>query len=218
VSGTDGPTQFVGERGCVAVVKTFNFWLVGPPLSSATVIWRGVLDDASFEQCRFSRSRDAIHLSGTILAGHENRPLKVSYQILCDLAWRTREVAIQQDEGFERSDLKLSVAAESWSEAERGSLSEITDCIDVDIELTPATNALPINRLNLAIGDSGEIQAAWIRLPSLTIVRAHQRYERLSEKVYRYTGIASGFQAEIEVDQFGLPIRYGNIWERIAAV
>jgi hypothetical protein len=195
-----------------------EFWLMEPPLSSATMIWRRILDDASFELCRFRRSSDAIHLSGTILAAHENRPLEVTYKVLCDLAWRTREVTIQQCEKFEYSKLKLAVNAESWSEADRGPLSEITDCIDVDIELTPATNALPINRLNLAIGESGEIQAAWIRLPSLRIVRAHQRYQRLSEKTYRYTSIASGFQAEIEVDGFGLPIRYGNIWERIAAV
>jgi hypothetical protein len=42
-------------------------------------------------------------------------------------------------------------------------------CIEVDIELTPATNALPINRLNLAVGGSAEIQAAWIRLSTLAI-------------------------------------------------
>jgi hypothetical protein len=194
------------------------FRLMEPPLPSATMIWRRILDDASFELCQFRRSNDAIHLSGTILAAHENRPLEVTYQILCDLAWRSREVTIRQSQGFEQSEIKLAVNAQSWSEADRGRLSEIADCVDVDIELTPATNALPINRLNLGIGGSGEIQAAWIRLPSLTIVRAHQRYQRLSEKRYRYTSIASGFQAEIEVDGFGFPIRYGNIWERIAAV
>jgi uncharacterized protein len=186
-------------------------------LTSATVIWRRVLDDASFEVCRFHRSLDAIHLSGTILAAHENRPLELSYQISCDRGWRTQEVAVQQREGSAQASLKLAVNAGNWSEADRGPLLEIAGCVDVDIEFTPATNALPVNRLSLAIGESGEIQAAWIRVPSLAIVRASQRYERLSENVYRYTSIASGFQADIDVDQFGLPIRYGNIWERIAA-
>jgi uncharacterized protein len=185
-------------------------------MPSATLIWRRVLDDASFELCCFHRSSEAIHLSGTILAAHESHPLEVTYQIWCDLAWRTREVTIRQREGYEHSDLKLFVTGEIWTEVDRGALLEITDCIDVDIELTPATNALPINRLNLAIGEAGEIQAAWIRVPGLRVVRAHQRYERLNEKLYRYTSIASGFQAEIEVDEFGLPIRYGNIWSLIA--
>jgi hypothetical protein len=179
-------------------------------------MWRRILDNASLELCRLHRSRDAIHLNGTIFAAHEDRPLEVSYRISCDLDWRTRQVAVQQREGFENSDFKLAVNAENWSEANRGPLLEFAGCVDVDIELTPATNALPVNRLKLAIGESSEIQAAWIRVPSFTIVRAHQRYERLSEKVYHYTSVASGFQAEIEVDHFGLPIRYGNIWKRIA--
>jgi hypothetical protein len=204
----------------VAIVDILisGFRLVDLPFSSATVMWRRVLDDASFELCRFCRSGDAIHLNGTIFVAEENRPLEISYRILCDLDWKTREVGFRQSEGFEHSDLKLEVNAENWSEAGRGPLLEIAGCVDVDIELTPATNALPVNRLNLAIGESSEIQAAWIRVPSLAIVPARQRYERLSENVYRYTSIASGFQAEIEVDHFGLPIRYGNLWERIAAV
>ena len=184
-------------------------------LLSATVIWRRVLDNASFELCRLHRSDDTFQLSGTILAVHEKEPLEVSYQVLCDINWRTREVIIRQSKGVERSELKLSVDDGAWQEADGKVISEIADCIDVDIEFTPSTNALPINRLNLAVGESGEIGAAWIRLPSLMIVHARQRYDRLSENTYRYTSVASAFQAKIEVDRFGLPIRYGNIWERI---
>ncbi len=75
--------------------------------------------------------------------------------------------------------------------------------------------SLPINRLNLAVGESAEIQAAWIRLPAFVIIPARQRYDRLSESTYRYTSLASGFHAEIETDKYGFPVRYGNIWERI---
>jgi hypothetical protein len=184
---------------------------------SSAVIWRRALDNQSFEVCRFIHSRTDVQLNGTILAAHEGQPIEVFYQISCDSDWQTREVAVQQRYGFLESSLKLSVNDKTWNRADQGRIPELAGCIDVDIELTPATNAFPINRLNLAIGGSGEIQAAWIRLPSLAIVRAHQRYERLSENVYRYTSVASGFQAEIEVDGFGLPIWYGNIWQRITA-
>jgi uncharacterized protein len=189
-----------------------------PVTDSSAVIWRRVLDNQSFEICRFIRLRAGVQLNGTILASDEGRPIEICYQISCDPDWKTREVAVRQRYKFVESNLKLSANDKIWHRADQGLLPELAGCIDVDIELTPATNAFPINRLNLAIGGSGEIQAAWIRLPSLAIVRAHQRYERLSENVYRYTSVASGFQAEIEVDGFGLPIRYGNIWQRIAAV
>src|SRR5258708_30512921 len=75
--------------------------------------------------------------------------------------------------------------------------------------------SLPINRLNVAVGESAEIQAAWIRLPAFVIIPARQLYDRLSESTYLYTSLASGFHAEIETDKYGFPVRYGNIWERI---
>ncbi|HZC36322.1 MAG TPA: putative glycolipid-binding domain-containing protein [Chthoniobacterales bacterium] len=183
---------------------------------SCTVIWRRGFDSASFELFRFIGSRTGYHFNGTIIAAHQNLPLEVCYQVRSDPDWKTQEVMIQQRNRFAESNLKLVVHDGVW-EADPNQVSELIGSIDVDIEFTPATNALPINRLGLAIGESAEIQAAWIRIPTLAIVPAKHRYERLSENTYRYTSIASGFQAEIEVDRFGLPIRYGNIWQRIAA-
>ena len=185
-----------------------------PPIRSPCS-WRRALDNKSFEICRCIYSRTGLQLNGTILAVHENQPIEVYYQVFCDSDWRTREVKVQQRNGLVESDLKLSVNDGTWSRADRGRLPELADCIDVDIELTPTTNTLPINRLNLAVGESAEILAAWIRLPTFVIIPARQRYDRLSESTYRYTSLASGFQAEIEIDRYGLPVRYGNIWERI---
>ena len=186
-----------------------------PATDSSAVIWRRALDNQSFEICRFICSRTGLQLNGTILAAHEGQPIEICYQISCDSDWRTREVAVQQRYGLVESNLKLSANDKTWNRADQGLLPELAACIDVDIELTPATNALPINRLDLAVGNSAEIQAAWIRLPALAVVAARQRYDRLSENTYRYTSLASGFQAEVEVDKYGLPLRYGNIWEQI---
>lgn len=188
-----------------------------PATDSCAVIWRRVLDNQSFEICRFIRSRTGIQLNGTILAAHKGEPIEICYQISSDQDWKTREVSVQQRYGFVESSLKLSANDRTWYRADQERLPELAGCIDVDIELTPATNALPISRLNLAIGESSEIQAAWIRLPGLAVLAARQRYDRLSENTYRYTSLASGFQAEIDVDRFALPIRYGNIWEKLAA-
>jgi Uncharacterized protein conserved in bacteria len=186
-----------------------------PDTASSVVIWRRKLDNKSFEICRFIRSRIGFQLSGTILAVHENQPIEIYYQTFCNFDWKTREVIIKQRNGFVESSLKLSVNGGTWNHAERGPLPELAHCIDVDIELTPATNALPINRLKLVVGESVEIRAAWIRVPTLSVIAARQRYDRLSENTYLYTSLASGFQAEIDVDQYGLPVRYGDIWDRV---
>jgi hypothetical protein len=188
-----------------------------PITDSSALAWRRVLDNKSFEICRFIGSRSGFQLHGTVLAVDESQPIEISYQIFCDSDWTTREVKVQQRNGLVESNLELSANGRIWTRADRDELSELAGCIDVDIELTPATNALPINRLNLAVGKSAEIRVAWIRLPALAVVAARQRYDRLSENTYRYTSVNSGFQADIEIDKYGLPVRYGNIWERVAA-
>src|SRR5712664_99467 len=39
---------------------------------------------------------------------------------------------------------------------------------DIDLAVTPATNTLPIRRLNLEVGQSQEVTAAWLKFPDLT--------------------------------------------------
>jgi len=104
----------------------------------------------------------------------------------------------------------------TWSHQLGNLIDTLAGCLDVDLELTPITNSLPVNRLNLAIGQVEEIAVAWIRFPSLEIVRASQSYERLADRKYRYRSLGSGFTAEIDVDEIGLTVRYEGIWERFA--
>ncbi len=91
---------------------------------------------------------------------------------------------------------------------------DLAGCIDVDLGITPSTNTLPIRRLNLQVGESADVTAAWVRFPELTVEPLAQRYTRLDERRYRYES-TTGFSAELEVDELGLVVRYGDIWERV---
>jgi hypothetical protein len=187
---------------------------VDPP--SVAMIWRRVIDNASLESARSIFSQVGSQLAGTILASHEGQPLEIRYRVRCDSEWRTREVSVRQRLGFVDSNLELFVDdAGAWRSG-GGILPALAGCTDVDIEFTPATNALPVNRLKLPVDGSAEVLVAWIRIPSLAIMPAKQQYQRLQDNVYRYTSLQSGFTADLEVDKNGLPIRYGSIWERIA--
>ena len=163
-------------------------------------------------------SGSGFELTGTIVAVHEREPLEVKYRLECGPDWSTRAISIEQRRGFQRSTLSLAVDdAGAWSDSRTGRLDSLTGCLEVDLELTPITNTLPINRLKLAIGQREEIAVAWIRFPSLEIIHARQSYERLSDRTYRYRSLGSGFTADIDVDEIGLTIRYEGIWERVAA-
>jgi hypothetical protein len=97
-----------------------------------------------------------------------------------------------------------------------GELPELAEFVDVDLEISPSTNTLPIRRLNLAIGESRELTAAWVRFPELTVEPLAQRYTRLAERRYRYESVVSGFTAELEVDDLGLVVTYEGLWQRVA--
>ena len=90
---------------------------------------------------------------------------------------------------------------------------------DIDIEITPFTNSLPVRRLNLAAGESAEIEAAYVAFPELTVGPARQRYSCLERagptgSRYRYENPASGFTAELELDRDGLVLDYPALFQR----
>ncbi|PYX20414.1 MAG: hypothetical protein DMG82_22420 [Acidobacteria bacterium] len=85
---------------------------------------------------------------------------------------------------------------------------------DVDLALTPATNTLPIRRLNLQVGRSESVIAAWVKFPELTVQPLSQHYTRLGKDTYRYES-NTGFSAEIVVDDLGLVTTYPGGWDRI---
>ena len=52
------------------------------------------------------------------------------------------------------------------------------------LEWSPSTNALPIRRMALKVGETRAVTAAWVRFPSLQVQRPEQSYEHLAEERY----------------------------------
>jgi hypothetical protein len=84
------------------------------------------------------------------------------------------------------------------------------DAIDVDLGFSPLTNSLPIWRYDLDVGESREIDVAWVLFPSLAVERGRQTYTRTGALAWRYA--SGGFEAELEVGDDGLVERYGDYW------
>ena len=100
-------------------------------------------------------------------------------------------------------------------------ISWLNGCLDVDIGFTPATNTLPIKRLQLEEHASQDIVVAYVPLPSQIegdfLPRlAQQRYSCLvRDQRYLYEGIFRAFTAELEVDTSGLVLDYPATFRRI---
>src|SRR6185295_168660 len=84
----------------------------------------------------------------------------------------------------------------------------------LDLNFSPATNLLPIRRLNLDIGQQAEVKAAWLRFPSFELQPLSQVYERLGAFKYRYSSNGGQFTAELTVNHAGFVTNYPQLWEK----
>jgi uncharacterized protein len=175
-----------------------------------TINWLLVADSGS-ERADLWQDRDGWAIEGTVNAFVEE-PIRVAYAVRCSPDWKTRAVTVNESrqDGERSFELVANDERRWWMDGEP--VPALEGCVDVDLGVTPSTNTLPIRRLGLEVGESAEIDAAWIRFPELDVVRASQRYTRLSDRHYLYQ--SKSFQAEIDVDDLGLVVTYAGIWKR----
>jgi hypothetical protein len=130
--------------------------------------------------------------------------------VSCSRAWETRSASIGLSAGDATRELRLA--------AEGPGVAGLAGCADVDVSLTPSTNTLPIRRLgllDLAVGESREVTAAWVRFPALSVEPLPQRYTRLAARRFRYESGGGAFRADLEVDDLGLVVSYPPFWRRV---
>ena len=89
---------------------------------------------------------------------------------------------------------------------------DLAGCEDIDLSFTPATNLLPVRRLNLVIGESAEVRAAWLRFPKLDVQVLDQVYTRLDANRYLYQSADRTFERILTVNQAGFVIDYPGLW------
>ena len=187
-----------------------------------TLLWRRV-DVAGVEHFQLRDSPRGAQLVGTVLVPHEGAPLRLDYEVACSGGWETRRVTMTVS--FAAAARRVELVADEkgrwWMDgAER---PDVTGCVDVDLSLTPSTNTLPVRRLgllDLPVGQSRDVRAAWVRFPELRVEPLEQRYTRVGERRLRYESRRAhsdrAFTADLDVDDIGLVVTYPPLWERVA--
>jgi len=93
-------------------------------------------------------------------------------------------------------------------------------CLDVDLEASAVTNALPVRRLALPVGGRADAPAAYVRVPEPRVERLAQTYRRLPDDAarsrYDYAAPDLGFRAELVYDASGLVLDYPALAVRAA--
>lgn len=170
------------------------------------ITWEG-LETASTETCEIHFSGHSMVANGDI----DTPDGRLAYRVETDAGglFRLADLAIGG------RTLSLSFSDGRWlvNGEHRGDLDGATE---IDISATPLTNTLPIRRLDLPIGQSADIDTAWIAVPALTVVRDPQRYTRVGERQWRYESRDSDFRALLTVDDDGLVLDYPGLFRSIS--
>jgi hypothetical protein len=179
------------------------------------LLWKNK-ENHSLEYFNLISKGSAFVLEGTVILLLKGLPTRITYKIECDKHWKTKDVAIRQEMSSNTSHLTLKVSNKQIWKTKGSKILFATGLHDVDLEVTPATNTLPIWRIRLKEGESQQIDAVWVRFPSLKVERLRQRYTKIDRRRYRYESLSTGYQAELEVDESGLVVSYDNLWHRVA--
>jgi len=175
-----------------------------------SILWRGIYF-TGHEACRLYQRNTDWCLEGTAVFTNNDRPCRLSYVLVCDSTWKTRRGSVSGWIGDQDVNIEINVAAQHWT-LNGVEKSAVDGCIDLDLNFSPATNLLPIRRLNLQIGEQAEVNAAWLRFPSFELEPLAQVYARLDEFKYRYSSGDGGFVRDLTVNEIGFVTDYPGFW------
>ena len=180
------------------------------------VRWRPAHGDG-LEQLEFGPEEGELVARGVVIGEREGRGFGADYTIVCDAAFRVRELQLGATGGaalFLRSD-----GAGSWWNHDDRPLPEFDGCIDVDLAGSPFTNTLPIRRIDWVAQPAGraEITTLYVPFDSFAPTTDGQIYTRLDDRRFRYEAADGTFSAEITVDEDGLVTDYPGLFARTPA-
>jgi hypothetical protein len=176
--------------------------------------WRR-LDVPGHERVHIEQTLDGWRLTGHLRAHEGGMHMQLDYIIDCDYRWCTRSAVVTGASAG--GPVRLAFTADgmgAWT-LNRTPLPLVEGALDIDLGFTPATNLLPIRRLDLDVGQRANVLTAWLRSPELRVEPLGQSYHRESARVFRYNALIDGqpFRARLDTDEFGCVARYEGLWE-----
>jgi hypothetical protein len=142
----------------------------------------------------------------------------VHYEMSLDELWVTRTARISGWSHMGVRGVTLNADQSGHWHVNGSPAPEYDGCLDVDLESSACTNTVPIHRLQLAVGQSAEVPAVYIRAADLGVERLEQRYSRVDDdgahQRYGYRAPDFDFEAQLLYDSAGLVLEYPGIASR----
>nr|MDQ3359163.1 putative glycolipid-binding domain-containing protein [Actinomycetota bacterium] len=191
-------------------------FLAPPP----TAAWSHQDARTGFEVVYFQVHDEGHLLIGSTTAPQLGRTWIVDYEIRVDASWMTHSARFTGRSSTGRCTLLLEHDGHGRWQVDGARAPDLDGCLDIDLESSAMTNALPVHRLDLEIGGQSAAPAAYVRADHLGVERLEQEYIRTSseqpQQQYNYAAPAFDFTSQLVYDQYGLVVRYPGIAVRAA--
>jgi len=184
------------------------------------ILWRR-LDVPGHDAASLREAEGGAELRGMAVFHDEGGPTALHYSVCCDTEWRSTEATVVGWCGARTVELRVRRAdATSWT-LNGVPCPAVAGCVDLDLSFTPATNLLPLRRLDLAVDQAAEVRSAWLEWPAAVLTPLIQRYARRSVAEYDYEADLPGtakFVGLLRVEPRGWVLDYADLWQAEAAV
>jgi uncharacterized protein len=181
----------------------------------ASAAWTHQDARSGFEVVYCQPHDDGHLLTGATTAVENGQSWIVDYEIRLDAGWRTRSARVTgRSTAGARTRLLEGDGGGRWR-IDGEPAPHLDGCLDVDLESSAMTNALPVHRLALPTGATAQAPAAYVRALDLSIERLEQQYTRTTDQHgnQRYDYIAPAFDLSCQLvyDEAGLVLAYPGL-------
>lgn len=176
------------------------------------VVWRR-LDAPGHDACGLWLNAKGWRLKGAAVLVLDGMPCWLGYEVSGEPPWLTRCGRVTGCFGTRTLDLRMVALADGRWQLNGVEQPVGAGCLDLDLNFTPATNFIPLRRLDLDVGEAADAPAAWLDLPACRLKRLEQRYRRVGLDAYDYRAPGVGYAATLQVSETGFVARYPGLWE-----
>jgi uncharacterized protein len=182
--------------------------------------WRHREARDGFEVAFLRTHDDGYRVEGATTAVEDGEAWVVQYVIQLASDWTTRSAHLEGRSALGRHGLRLDADGSGRWRINGAAAPHLDGCLDVDLESSAFTNALPVHRLGVELGQHAEAPAAYVRALDLTVERLEQDYRRSDDGAarqrYHYRAPAFAYECQLSYDDYGLLLDYPGIAVRAA--
>jgi len=186
------------------------------PTSAA---WRHHGAREGFEAAFFDAESAGYRLTGHTAATEAGRAWAVRYVISLDDRWITRTAQIWGRSLDGEREVTIEGDGTGRWRVNGANAPDLDGCLEVDLESSASTNSIPVHRLDLAVDQSADAPAVYVRAYDLGVERLEQQYRRLTDEGdhqrYSYRAPSFDFEARLVYDTAGLVLKYPDIAARV---